>query len=134
MLYGQLYQGLRGLGITPLQPEITLYHNEDYVETDLDVEVSVPVHPKYQKQELPDDIITLRKLPAHELAATVIYEGRYEEMMPAILSLLRWIGVSDHVPAGPLRELHLSGPAHVGGEVVDSAVIEFQVPIQMVNV
>ena len=52
MLYGQLYQGLRGLGITPLQPEITLYHNEDYIETDLDVEVSVPVHPKYLKQEL----------------------------------------------------------------------------------
>lgn len=134
MLYGQLYQGLRGLGITPLQPEITLYHNEDYVETDLDVEVSVPVHPKYLKQELLDSTITLRKLPAHELAATVIYEGRYEELMPAVLSLLRWIGVSDHVPAGPLRELHLSGPAHVGGEVVDSAVIEFQVPIQMVNV
>ena len=134
MLYGQLYQGLRGLGITPLQPEITLYHNEDYVEADLDVEVSVPVHPKYQKQELSDNTITFRKLPAHELAATVIYEGRYEELMPAVLSLLRWIGVSDHVPAGPLRELHLSGPAHVGGEVVDSAVIEFQVPIQIVNV
>jgi len=122
------------LGITPLQPEITLYHNEEYVETDLDVEVSVPVHPKHLKQELPDDPISFRKLPAHELAATVIYEGRYEEMMPAILSLLRWIGVSDHVPVGPLRELHLSGPAHVGGEVVDFAVIEFQVPIQTANV
>ena len=64
----------------------------------------------------------------------MIYEGRYEEMMPAILSLLRWIGVSDHVPAGPLRELHLSGPAHVGGEVVDLAVIEFQVPIRKVEI
>ena len=51
-----------------------------------------------------------------------------------ILSLLRWSRLNDHLPAGPLRELHLSGPAHVGGEVVDLAVIEFQVPIRKVEI
>ena len=134
MLYGQLYQGLRGLGITPLQPEITIYHNEEYTETDLDVEISVPVHPKHLKQELLGSVITIHRLPAHELAATLIYEGSYFNLTQGILALLRWIGVSDHVPVGPLRELHLSGPAHVGGEVVDLAVIEFQVPIRKVEI
>ena len=52
--------------------------------------------------------------------------------MPVILSLLRWIGVSDHVPAGPLRELHLSGRRTSEARWPISR-IEFQVPIQIVN-
>ncbi|MEZ4767971.1 MAG: MerR family transcriptional regulator [Caldilineales bacterium] len=128
-LYATLYKRLRQAGITPLQPEITLYHNEDYQETDIQVEVAVPVQPKHLAVAVAEDV-TVRRLPAHDLAASLIYEGSYEDMTPAILSLLNWVGLNGHVPAGPLRELHLSGKAHPDGhQVVDSAVIEFELPI-----
>lgn len=132
-LYETLYANLRRAGITPLQPEITLYHNEDYTETDLQVEVALPVQSKHLDAQSGDSF-EIRRLPAHDLAASLIYEGAYEEMTPAILSLLNWIGLNGHVPAGPLRELHLSGKAHPDGQrVVNSAVIEFQIPIAAVE-
>lgn len=132
-LYETLYANLKHAGIMPLQPEITLYHNEDYTETDLQVEVSVPVQSKYLN--VPHNgSFAVHRLPAHDLAASLIYEGSYDEMTPAILSLLTWVGLNGHVPAGPLRELHLSGKAHPDGQhVVDSAVIEFQLPIAAVE-
>ena len=128
-LYVTLYASLKQAGITPLQPEITLYHNEDYSETDLQVEVALPVQSKHLDAPRSDSF-EVHRLPAHDLAASLIYEGSYEDMTPAILSLLNWVGLNGHVPVGPLRELHLSGKAHPDGQqVVDSAVIEFQLPV-----
>lgn len=76
------------------------------------------------------------------LAASVIagvvgsgarYGGDFEEMVPAVLELLRWAGVSRHVPDGPLRELHLSGPVHADEPVAEAPVVELQVPIAPVE-
>jgi len=132
-LYTTLYATLRQAGITPLQPEITLYHNEEYSETDIQVEVALPVQSKHLDTAR-DDSFMVRRLPAHALAASMIYEGAYDEMTPAILSLLNWVGLNGHVPAGSLRELHLSGKAHPDGQrVVDTAVIEFQLPIAAID-
>jgi len=130
-MYSELYAALARNGITPLQPEITLYHNEEYSETDLDVETAVPVQPRYLKQPPTRGEYTLQELPGYDLAAALIYEGPFSEITPAILALLAYIGVHDHIAAGPLRELHLSGPAHdENGVPQESPVIELQVPIR----
>ena len=42
-MYTTLYRGLDDLGISPRYPEVTFYHNEEYPETDLDVETAVVV-------------------------------------------------------------------------------------------
>ncbi|MCB0037377.1 MAG: MerR family transcriptional regulator [Anaerolineales bacterium] len=130
-MYAQLYQSLRTTAITPLQPEITLYHNDEYVEGDLDVETAVAIQPKHLTHSSPNDNITLREIPEEALAACLYYEGPFPELEGAVFALLNWIGVQNHIIAGPMRELHLSGPAHPNGKkVVDSAVIELQLPIQ----
>ena len=130
-LYAQLYTSLRQHGITPLQPEITLYHNEEYTETDIEVEAGVPIAPKHLRQPPSGDAFAVRELPASDLTAALIYEGSFDEMTPAILALLRHIGAHNHMPAGPLRELHLSGPAHdEAGVTQENPVVEFQIPIQ----
>lgn len=74
-----------------------------------------------------------RVLPPHELVASLIYEGSFQEMTSAVLELLRWVGLHQHVPVGPLHELHLSGPAHPDQPVPDLPVIELQVPIAALN-
>lgn len=133
-LYTQLYAGLKQQGLPPLQPEVTLYHNDEFRETDLDVETAVPVAPKYLNPSPPPESFKVRELPASDLTAALIYEGPIREITPAILALLTYIGTHRHIPAGPLRELHLSGPAHdANGQEPDSLVIELQLPIQRVE-
>ena len=130
VMYEQLYAGLKQHGIRPLHPEITLYHNDEYTETELDVETALVVSPKTAGQAPLDDHIFFRDLPAAGLAAALIFEGSYgEEVATAVLALLTYVGANDHIVAGPIRECHLSGPAHEGGRVVETAVIELQVPI-----
>ena len=125
-LYEQLYATLSRHKITAVDVEVTLYHNDEFRETDLDVEVALPVAPT--TQPIPDQL-TVRELPAVELAAAVIYEGPIREITPAILALLSYIGRHNHIIAGPLREHHLSGPVHVNGQPVATAIVELQVPI-----
>lgn len=134
-LYGELYQLLAAENIAPQEPELTLYHNETYVEEDLVVEtavaISTEVLDQYDQHPAQAETLVLRELPAAEQVAAVMYEGPLMEMNAAVMALLRWIGLNRHAPCGPLRELHLSGPVHEGvdaGSVV-TAVVELQMPI-----
>ena len=129
LLYGQLYGGLKKAKIKALQPEVTFYHTGEYRETDVDVEIASGVHPNYAAHENLDDRIFFREAPGHELVASLIYEGALAHMNAAILALLGWIGRHDHIIAGPLRELHLSGPVHDDDVVDEELVTEIQIPI-----
>jgi DNA-binding transcriptional MerR regulator len=125
----QVYIGLAAADIQPLQPELILYHPEEYQETDVDVEAAVAVHPKYLRQQVNNDRISFRLLPGYEAVAALIYEGPLRDVLPTVLMLLSWVAATQHVPAGPLRELHLSGPAHADNAVDEEMVTEFQLPI-----
>jgi effector-binding domain-containing protein len=61
--------------------------------------------------------------------AALVFEGPFEEVIGPIQALLRWIGMHRHAPAGPLREVHLSGPAHSVNAGASLPVIELQAPI-----
>ena len=108
---------------------MTFYHNEEYADTDMDMEVATAIDGAVLESAPVDDALIFRAVPGCDLAAALIFEGAFEDVVAPIQSLLRWIGLHKHVPAGPLRELHLSGPAHKN-EAPDSInVIELQVPI-----
>lgn len=129
-IYPELYAGLRTLGITPLQPEITLYHQDEYTEIDLDVEFAIAVHPKHLKTQPAHPRIQFRELPAHATTAALIYEGAFRDILDAVLTLVKWVGMNGHTFDGPLRELHLSGPAHDADDGDTIPVTELQVPIR----
>lgn len=130
-MFRGLYAAMHSQGLTPLPPETTLYHLDEYRETDLEVEVALGVSPRVLREPPPAGGLSVRELPASDLTAALIFEGPYHEMTPAILALLKYAGLHRHVPAGPLRELHLSGPAH-DAEGVEQAnpITELQLPIQ----
>ncbi|MBP7998055.1 MAG: MerR family transcriptional regulator [Chloroflexi bacterium] len=125
-MYEHLYAMVEHLHIVPVGPELTLYHNDEYRETDLDVEVALPVMPTTQ---ITSDSMVLRELPGADLAAALIYEGPIRDITPAILALLTYVGTHNHIITGPLREYHLSGPVHQNGQPVPSAIVELQIPI-----
>lgn len=127
-----LYRRLKEARIAWSEPELILYHSEEYRETDLDVEACVALPDPHVT---PGDIdVRFQVLPAHDLVASLIYEGAFEEMIPAILELMRWVGVQGHKPVGPLRELHLSGPAHAEEAEASLPVVELQLPVAPVQV
>jgi DNA-binding transcriptional MerR regulator len=128
-MYTTLYSGLNDLGISPRYPEVTFYHNEEYPETDLDVETAVVVSEQYLNAGPGHAHIKIRKAPAEKNVAALIYEGPFRNVGSAVLVLLNWIGINEWNISGPVRELHLSGPAHIKGEVQEKAVLELQIPI-----
>lgn len=130
-LYGQLYRALHNHGIEALTPEVTYYHNDEYSDTNIDMEVATAISGAALANAPADDAVQFRTVPGCDLAASLIFEGTFEAVVAPIQALLRWIGMHKHVPAGPLRELHLSGPAHDETAAKRAAnVIELQVPIE----
>jgi DNA-binding transcriptional MerR regulator/effector-binding domain-containing protein len=131
-LYASLYRQLAAVGIEPEELEVTLYHVPEYVETNLDTEMAVAVDSRYLGQPPAGVGFQLYELPPVGQAATLVYHGPFEELTPAVLALLGWVAACGRVPDGPLRELHLSGPAHKYGEQA-APVLELQMPVRMVE-
>jgi DNA-binding transcriptional MerR regulator len=128
-MYTTLYKGLDDLRISPRYPEVTFYHNDEYPETDLDVETAVRISARYLNSAPKHPHIKIRNAPAEKNVAALIYEGPYRNVGSAVLVLLNWIGINEWNISGTVRELHLSGPAHINGELQEKAVLELQIPI-----
>ena len=128
-MYTTLYRGLDDIGISPRYPELTFYHNDEYPETDLDVETAVVVSEQYLDAAPEHPHLKIRNAPAEKNVAALVYEGPFRNVGSAVLVLLNWIGINEWNISGPVRELHLSGPAHINGELQEKAVLELQIPI-----
>ncbi len=128
-LYTALYQELHMQRIPILEQEITTYHNQEFAETNVSIEVAVTL----AEDKLPQisaSNITFQTLPSFELAATLAFEGSFREIHAAVLALLGWVGLHNYQIIGPLREFHRSGPAHDSqGGIREPAIIELQLPI-----
>jgi DNA-binding transcriptional MerR regulator len=129
-LYAELYASLKRNRIEPLPTEVTLYHAEEFIETDIDVEAAVPVDSSHLGKPVSDGSFSISELAPSDLTAALIYQGPFEEVTGAILALLKYIAQHNHRPAGPLRELHLSGRAHdESGVEQESPLLELQLPV-----
>ncbi|OPL09893.1 MAG: hypothetical protein AVO34_12735 [Firmicutes bacterium ML8_F2] len=132
-MYAKVYKELKQMNVTPIGPEITYYYNEEYCETNLDMEAGIVVPIScLEKFQTNVSLLNARVIEAEDNVAFVIYSGPFDGMEQAIIELLKWIGNNDWFIVGALRELHLSGPAHPDGEVVENAIIELQIPVSRI--
>ncbi len=81
---------------------LMLYHDADYRETDLDIEVAVPLLQVVEEQPP----IRVRQLPGGRMACAV-YTGSYDRTQEVLNTLLRWLALHAYRIAGPLREVYL---------------------------
>ena len=72
--------------------------------------------------------VSVRELPGVEQAASMVYQGTYENIGEAYNTLLAWIGTNGYRIAGPCREVYLRGPE--SGPDSSSYVTEIQVPVE----
>ena len=108
-------------------PFLAIYHDMEYREKDVDIEVAIPVNGDLEIEEP----ITVRELPGEDTVASMIHRGPYENIGEAYQALMTWCEANGYELAGPDRELYLASPP----EVKDPAdyVTELQQPVKKIQ-
>jgi effector-binding domain-containing protein len=110
--FGQMFGYLAEIGVRPAGPPLAIYHDPEFKEDDVDVEVCVPVERRVAgRGEMRGSVLS-----AGPVAAT-LHAGPYHEVGPAYCALVAWIQEHGHECAGPPREIYLVGP----GQAADPA-------------
>lgn len=110
--FGDLFGRLGWADAYPVGPPFSIYHGDEFDETDIDVEMCAPVGQVVPGSQQP----AFRELPGGTVAYT-LHSGAYEEIGPAYQSLASWIQEHGHETAGPPREVYLVGPDRVSDPV-----------------
>ena len=105
-------------------PFLALYHDMEYREKDVDIEVAIPVNEDLSLF----DPIKIRDLPGEDTVASTIHRGPYEKIGEAYQALMSWCEANGYELAGPDREIYLTSPP----EASDPAdyVTELQQPVK----
>lgn len=85
------------------RPPLSLYHDREYRERDMDTEVAVPL----RSEIIGNDEIRVYELPGIPLAACVTHAGGYATVYQAYNALLAWIEANGYRMSGPVREVYL---------------------------
>jgi DNA-binding transcriptional MerR regulator/effector-binding domain-containing protein len=117
---------------SPASP-FTIFHDPDYREVDVDVEICIPV--KHGVSQLATRIV-----PAAAAMGCITYRGPYEQTSMLYSQLLQWLDRSGMRMSGPLREVyHRYGADQVGYRLPASVltnnsaeyVTELQAPVTL---
>jgi len=123
-LYGQIFKYTGRRRARPAGPALSIYYDEGFRESDVDVEAAVPV-----SKDLPDgDRVKVRELPAVEEMACIVHKGSYDTFAKAYNRLLTWIEASGYRICGPNREVYIKGPGLLTKP--SNYVTELQVPVE----
>ena len=102
----------------------SIYHDEDHRDTDVDVEIAVPVDALGKD----DEGLVYKELGAIPLAATLQFAGPYDGYADAIATLAAWIEQNGYEMAGLVRGASIRTVA----DQSDSAnfLTELQIPVK----
>lgn len=122
-LFGEIFAYLGQHRINPTGPPIGIYHDEEFREQNLDVEIAVPV-----VGTVPDgDRIQGRELSAVESMACIVHEGGFDTLGGTYGQLMGWIEANGYRMCGPVREIYVRGPES-GGDP-STYITEIQLPV-----
>jgi DNA-binding transcriptional MerR regulator len=125
-LWGELEGYLATQRVRPCGPCLTMYHDDEYKEHDVDAEVAEPIAAELRETAR----VRVRTLPAAEVASAV-HRGPYTELGQAIEAVLKWTEANGYRIIGPEREIYLQ-PARNGNQKDPEAVTEIQFPVAKV--
>jgi effector-binding domain-containing protein len=117
------------------KPPMTVYHDQEYREKDIDAEVILPL--KFAIAGTRE--LHVVHLPLIHTAACVVHTGDYATIYQAYNALLEWIEANGYRIAGPIREVYLRYTADGLGfdlpptylaKDPNSFVTELQLPVE----
>ena len=103
------------------KPPMSIYHDPEYREENIDAEVVVPL-----KSVIPGtDKIHVLELPRIGQVACVVHTGDYATIYQAYNALLSWIESNGYRMKGPIREIYLSYSADgLGFEIPSTYLVK----------
>ena len=103
------------------KPPLTIYHDPEYRDEDIDAEVAVPLN-----KTIPESAeVRVLELPRMERVACVVHSGSYATIYQAYNALLAWIEANGFHMAGPIREIYLSYSADgLGFELPSTYIVK----------
>jgi len=102
----------------------SIYWDDDHKEKDVDVEIAVPVETMGENK----DGVTYRELDAIPLAATLRFEGPYEQYSAVMAELGAWMEQNSYTFAGPVRGCSIRSPQDQSDP--QNYLTEIQVPVR----
>ncbi|MCA9906262.1 MAG: MerR family transcriptional regulator [Anaerolineae bacterium] len=109
LLLGQSAGVLIGQGIQPTGAPFTIYHDTEFNDTNLDVEIAFPVAADSPAEIPIDETRALRAqtLPAVAQAASIVHTGDYDSFEQTYAVIGHWIEANGYQIDGPIREIYL---------------------------
>jgi effector-binding domain-containing protein/DNA-binding transcriptional MerR regulator len=104
-------------------PVMSIYHDEEYKETDADIEVALPVSGRISVE---GPKIEIKTLPTIRVVSAV-YRGPYQGVEAGYNRVISFSKEKNLEPFGPSRELYLNNPAEVPE---DELMTEIQIQIR----
>lgn len=115
------FTALARQGIQPIAAPQTIYHDEEFKSTDLDIELAIPVPPSViQNIPLPDGrTLIAGDLHALPEVASLVHIGPYDALPLSYQRLGRWVDSNGCRLAGPPREIYLKAADQSGEPIVE---------------
>lgn len=110
--------------LQPCGEPFAIYHDGEYKEKDVDIEVAMPVA-KLNKNE---GKFVFREVESVPCMATILYKGRYKNIDEAFFYLAKWIENSEYKPCGKVRQVSIKGEWNELNP--DNYLVEIQMPVQ----
>jgi effector-binding domain-containing protein len=111
LAFGDIFALLGEKGEFPAGPPLGIYYGEEWDESDIEMELCVPVIRPMGGR----DRVNGRELPGG-LVASTLHMGPYHEVAEAYQALDLWVKERGYGYAGPPREVYLVGPDQVDDE------------------
>ena len=105
----------------------TMYHDGEYKEKDIDVEVCERIVSKKEDSE----ILKFKEIDAVENAISILHKGSYSKFREAYAFIFKWIEDNDYEIIGNPRECYIDGIWNKASE--DEWLTEIQIPIKIVK-
>lgn len=124
-LFGELYGYLASSRNKPIGPPLAVYHDPEYREEHVDIEVAAPL-----EKEIPaTKMVKVYDLPGAQMACTIHY-GSYNTIGEAYNALMGWISENGYDVDGPCREVYIKGPDKSFDSDPSKFVTEVQCPVK----
>lgn len=124
-LWGDLYAQIGRYGNQFAGPCISIYHDEEFQDADVDVEACQPISGSIPAQGK----VKVYDLPSITAACTV-HHGPFSTVSQAYNALSKWIETSGYRITGSAREVNLQVPTQAGEQNDPNTVVEIQFPVE----
>lgn len=123
-LWDKLWTCIKQNNISHTAGGYSIYHGDEYEESDVDTEIAVPV------TEFGKDIegFKYKELPAIPQTATIRFSGSYEGYAGAMEKLALWVEQNGYVFDGSVRGFAIASPTDTSSP--DDYMTELQVPVK----